>query len=80
MYVLQWINGRKEALAHHKKRCHLMPEPIKKQVTHGGGTQLTAPPPAHQTIPDMILEYLTLQERSDWLLTMAIITSDVSFR
>lgn len=57
-----------------------MPEPIKKQVTHGAGTQLTAPPPAHQTIPDMILEYLTLQERSDWLLTMAIITSDVSFR
>lgn len=74
---LEGINGRKDALARHKLACTAMH--IKKMVSHEPQKPHNEPPPP-KTIPELMIENMELQDRSDWLLSMAIVTSDVSFR
>lgn len=71
----EWIGfNRSKALL-----CTAMPDNIKKMVSHEPQKPHNEPPPP-KTIPELMIENMELQDRSDWLLSMAIVTSDVSFR
>lgn len=71
------ISGRKDALARHKASCPDMPDSIKKMVAK------VAPKPVVekiQTIPQMFLDSMTQQARSDFLLKMNWVTFGLPFR
>lgn len=71
------ISGRKDALARHKASCPDMPDAIKKMVTN------VAPKPVVEkilTIPQMFMDTMTQQARSDYLLTMTWATSGLPFK
>lgn len=75
------ITGRKESLARHKKKCSAMPDSIKLQVTGSATVQpQEKKSQASTTIPELMSNAFDLQQRSDWLLTMALVTGDVPFR
>lgn len=65
------ISGRKDALARHKAICPDMPDNIKKMVSQVPQNPQNVPPPP-KTIPELMFENMEQQDRSDWLLTMAM--------
>lgn len=65
-----------ETLRRHKASCQLMEEKIKTLVTKK--TEIVKKPPV--TLDEVFLKNMGQQERSDYLLGMFVMTSDIDFR